>query len=344
MKSLHIPALALSLGLILSLNSCGSNNSSSDQTNGADSTQTLSVTIATAVRDTVNISEELTATITAKVTNNISAQAGGRLTRLHVKVGDRVRAGQTIANLDASQLSQAKIQMDDARTNLGRVTELYQIGGVSKAQWEQAQTGYNLAKIAYNNLLTNTHLTSPISGIVTKKNYDSGDMTSPQLPVVVVEQISPVKATISLSERYYSAIRKGTPAHVLVEALGEQPIEAYVSNVFPTVDPVTHTFNIEIEVPNRDEALRPGMFSRVRLDLGKSEAILVPDASVQRMVGSGQRYVYVVQDGKAIYRPIEIGKLYGDKYEVISGIEPGEVVITSSVNNLTNGVAIEPVM
>ena len=83
--------------------------------------------------------------------------------------------------------------------------ELYKVGGVSKAQWEQAKSAVDQAKLAYGNAAENTVLRSPISGFVTAKNYDNGDMTSPQLPVVVIQQIAPVKAVIGVSEQYYSS-------------------------------------------------------------------------------------------------------------------------------------------
>lgn len=332
-------ALTLLIGSTLLLGSCSQPSETQQQTT-ADSTQTHIVQVATVVRDTVSLSEEFTATVTAKATNHISAQSGGRLSMLSVQVGDRVNRGQTIARLDAAQLNQAKIQLEDAKLNYSRTTELYQIGGISKAQWEQAQSSMNIAQQVYNNLLSNTVLVSPISGVVTAKNYDVGDMTSPSQPIVVIEQIKPVKVTINVSETHYAQLKRGMQAAVSVEALGSEPIEAYVSTVYPTIDVATHTVPVEIEIPNRDERLRPGMYSRVRLDLGRSEATLVPDQAVQRMTGSGERYVYLFSDGKAVYRPITLGKLYGSRYEVLSGLEPGDLVITSATAGLSNGSAV----
>lgn len=330
---------ALTAGLAaVSLAACS--GSEAHESTTTDSVPARQVETITVVRDTITIGEEYTATLRASVTNNISAQAGGRLAQLNVKVGDRVSRGQVIARLDATQLNQAHIQLQDAKLNYERVSELYNIGGISKVQWEQARSAMNIAQNAYDNLLTNTTLVSPTAGVVTAKNYDVGDMTSPALPVVVVEQISPVKALINVSEGHYSRLKKGLPTTVLVDALGEEAFAAYISTVHPTVDARTHTITVEVEVPNKDERLRPGMYSRVQLNLGKREALLVPDAALQRMSGSGQRYVYVYNNGVAEYRALEVGKLHGDRYEVLSGLEAGERVITAGASTLTNGAKV----
>ncbi len=332
-------AVALA-AVTIALTGCGSKQA--DHGNApTDSVSVRTVELDTVKRDIIALSGNYTATLTAKVTNNISAQSGGRLARLLVQVGDRVGRGQVVAHLDDTQLNQAKIQLDDATTNYSRVSELYEIGGISKVQWEQARSAMNIAREAYNNLMNNTILRSPVAGVVTAKNYDAGDMTSPNLPVVVVEQIVPVKAVINVSEAYYKFLRKGMKASVAVDALGGS-FDGYVANVYPTVDATTHTIPVEVEIPNRDALLRPGMYGRVSLDLGTSEATLVPDKAVRRMVGSGQRYVYACAGGKAVYRPIEIGDLHGDRYAVVSGLEPGEAVIVSAVESLTDGTPVQP--
>lgn len=331
-------SLVITAGIIsLVLSSCSSGSKQESQTATEQEATARLVQVATATTDTIDVREEYTATIEPKAINNISAQTGGRLTYLGVKIGDRVSRGQVLARLDDSQLNQAQIQLSDAKTNFSRANELFQIGGISKVQWEQAQSAMRIAEQAYSNLQRNTILTSPISGVITAKNYDVGDVTSPQQPVVVVEQIVPVKAIINVSEAYYRTLEKGMKASLTINALADKSIQGYVSNVYPTIDARTHTIAVEVEVPNVDQAIRPGMYARIGLELGSREALLIPDAALLRMSGSGQRYVYVYKDGVAEYRPVEIGLLYGSRYEILSGLEPGDQVITSSPSSLTSG-------
>ena len=337
-KTIKTLSLALlSAGLLASCSSSSSSKATEEQS--ADTVRLVEV--APAEMCALSLSEEFTAQLEAKVVNNITAQAGGRLKQLLVKVGDRVGAGQAVARMEATQASQAQIQLADAKTNFARMDELYKVGGVSKAQWEQAKSAVDQAKLAYGNAAENTVLRSPISGFVTAKNYDNGDMTSPQLPVVVIQQIAPVKAVIGVSEQYYSYLKKGAAATLSVDALGEETFSGIVTNIFPTLDPVTHTVSTEIEVANKDLKLRPGMYARVHLDFGTKEALTVPDKAIVRQAGSGARYVYVFSGGKAVYRAVELGQQQGDLYEVVSGLNAGDQVITSAPSNLKNGLSVK---
>jgi len=337
-KTIKTLSLAvLSAGLLASCSSSSSSKATEEQS--ADTVRLVEV--APAEMRALNLSEEFTAQLEAKVVNNITAQAGGRLKQLLVKVGDRVGAGQAVARMEATQAAQAQIQLADAKTNFARMDELYKVGGVSKAQWEQAKSAVDQAKLAYGNAAENTVLRSPISGFVTAKNYDNGDMTSPQLPVVVIQQIAPVKAVIGVSEQYYSYLKKGAAATLSVDALGEETFSGIVTNIFPTLDPVTHTVSTEIEVANKDLKLRPGMYARVYLDFGTKEALTVPDKAIVRQAGSGARYVYVFSGGKAVYRAVELGQQQGDLYEVVSGLNAGDQVIISAPSNLKNGLSVK---
>ena len=337
-KTIKTLSLAvLSAGLLASCSSSSSSKATEEQSAGT----VRLVEVAPAEMRALNLSEEFTAQLEAKVVNNITAQAGGRLKQLLVKVGDRVGAGQAVARMEATQAAQAQIQLADAKTNFARMDELYKVGGVSKAQWEQAKSAVDQAKLAYGNAAENTVLRSPISGFVTAKNYDNGDMTSPQLPVVVIQQIAPVKAVIGVSEQYYSYLKKGAAATLSVDALGEETFSGIVTNIFPTLDPVTHTVSTEIEVANKDLKLRPGMYARVHLDFGTKEALTVPDKAIVRQAGSGARYVYVFSGGKAVYRAVELGQQQGDLYEVVSGLNAGDQVIISAPSNLKNGLSVK---
>ena len=337
-KTIKTLSLALlSAGLLASCSSSSSSKATEEQS--ADTVRLVEV--APAEMRALSLSEEFTAQLEAKVVNNITAQAGGRLKQLLVKVGDRVGAGQVVARMEATQASQAQIQLADAKTNFARMDELYKVGGVSKAQWEQAKSAVDQAKLAYGNAAENTVLRSPISGFVTAKNYDNGDMTSPQLPVVVIQQIAPVKAVIGVSEQYYSYLKKGAAATLSVDALGEETFSGVVTNIFPTLDPVTHTVSTEIEVANKDLKLRPGMYARVHLDFGTKEALTVPDKAIVRQAGSGARYVYVFSGGKAVYHAVELGQQQGDLYEVVSGLNAGDQVIISAPSNLKNGLSVK---
>ena len=325
----------------LSLSTACSSSSSSKQETAQSTDSTQVVTVDAARLTELGSRQQYTAQLEAKTLNNITAQAGGRVKQILVAVGDRVAAGQVVARMEATQASAAQIQLADAKTNFARMDELYKVGGISKAQWEQAKSALEQAKLSYGNASENTLLRSPISGFVTAKNYDNGDVTSPAQPILVIQQVSPLKVVVNVSEQYYTRLKPGLEAHLSVEALGEQTFSGRITKVYPTVDATTHTVGVEIEVANKDQRLRPGMYARLGLDFGTRQALTISDKAIVRQAGSGIRYVYVLKEGKAVYREVELGELQDGRYEALSGIEPGEQLIISAPSRLKNGTAVK---
>ena len=275
--------------------------------------------------------------------NNITPQQPRRITRLLVDVGDHVKKGQLVAELDNSALAQAKAQYENNKANFERSDELYKFGGESKANWQAMQTAYEVSKSTYENMLENTTLVSPISGVVTARNYDVGDMAA-GMPIFVVQLINPVKIMISVSESLYTYVKKGMAVEVELDALPEQKFSAKVSRITPSIDASTRTFPVELTLANDKELVKPGMYARVTMNYGTRKNIVVPDVAVVKQLGSGNRYIYVYnQDGTVAYKKVELGRRFGDKYEILSGIADGDVVVTSGQVALKDGIAVEVV-
>ncbi len=280
-------------------------------------------------------------TVEGYAVNNITPQQPRRITRVLVDVGDRVSAGQKVAELDNSSLAQAKAQYDNAKASFERSDELYKFGGESKASWEAVKTQYEVAKLTYENLLENTTLVSPISGVITARNYDNGDMVASQ-PIFVVQQISPAKVVISVSENLYSYLKKGMPVSIELDALPGQTFEGKVHRITPSIDAATHTFPVEIVIPNGKEQIKPGMYARVTMKYGSRQNVVVPDRAVVKMLGSGERFIYVYKaDGTVSYQKIELGRRMQDKYEVLSGLADGDEVVVTGQSVLKDGLAVE---
>lgn len=283
-----------------------------------------------------------TATVEANTVNNIAPAMGGRIRSIHVDVGSRVGKGQTLVTMDAANYSQQETQLATLKRDYERYRELYEVGGVSKQQLDQLKAQLDVARSALNNLDENTRLISPISGVVTTRNFDPGDVAA-ALPILTIENINPVKIIVHVSESFYSQVVKGMPAKVQVDALANEVFEGKVSLIHPTLDPVSHTFPMEIEVKNADLRLRPGMFSRVTINFGTHDRPLVTDMAVLKQTGSNDRYVFVEKDGKAIYTLVQLGTRIEDKYEIISGLSAGDRVIVQGNTGLIDGSDVQVV-
>ena len=285
--------------------------------------------------------QEYTATVEAEVKNNIAPASPVRIKKIFVEVGDRVAKGQKLVSMDAANLKQVKFQLDNKEIEFKRVDELYKVGGASKSEWDAAKMAYDVMKTSYNNLLENTSLLSPINGIVTARNYDNGDMYSGAVPVLVVEQITPVKLMVNVSEGNFTQVKKGDAVSVKVDVYGDEEFEGKVSLVYPTIDPATRTFPVEIQLLNRDQKVRPGMFARVTMNYGTKEHVVVPDLAVVKRAGSGDRYVYVYKDGKVSYNKVELGRRMNTEYELISGVDNNSQVVIAGQTRLADGVEVE---
>ena len=144
------------------------------------------------------------ATVQAFAVNNIAPQSGSRIQKINVEVGDFVGKGQILAEMDRVQLDQAKLRLTNAETELARRKQLYEQGGVAQSDYEAAELNCKVSKSTYDNLLENTILRSPISGVVSARNYDRGDMYAMAAPIFTVQQIVPVKLLVGISEADYT--------------------------------------------------------------------------------------------------------------------------------------------
>lgn len=299
------------------------------------------VKVMSASRQDVRQDGTYSATVQAFAVNNIAPQSGGRIQKINVEVGDFVGKGQILAEMDRVQLDQAKLRLSNAETELGRLKQLYEQGGLAQSDYEAAELNFQVSKSTYDNLLENTILRSPISGVVSARNYDRGDMYGMAAPIFTVQQITPVKILVGISEGDYTKVKKGDSVTLTVDALPGKTFSGTIKRIYPTIDPMTHTVNIEVNVPNQNRELRPGMYAKVNVTFGHSSSIVVPDAAVVRLQGSGQRNVFVVENGVAVQREVTLGRHFDSQYEILSGLEVGEQVVVKGGSALRNGAAVE---
>lgn len=301
------------------------------------------VRLASVHQKPVDQVRDYTCTVEAEVKNNIAPQAMGRISRIFVEVGDHVHKGQKLVQMDASSLRQLELQIANQKTDFSRIEQLYAIGGVSKAEYDNAKMSLEVSETSLANLQENTQLLSPINGIVTARNYDSGDLYSGN-PVLTIEQIKPVKLLINVSEQYFSTVQKGDTATVRLDAIPGRSFMGTVSLVYPTINASTHTFPVELSLPNADEAVRPGMFARATLNFGTEQHVVVPDQAIIKQPGSGERFVWVYNsDNTVSYVKVELGQRLDDSYELLGGVPDGARIVVAGQSKLLDGKEVEVV-
>ena len=331
----------------LAVVSCGSRNGSQQPSGGPGfpggpaANVTPSVEVVTASKRDVTEESTYSSTIEAYATNNIMPQAGARIRKINVEVGDYVVKGQVLAEMDRLQLDQLELQIQNDEIEYARLKGLYEEGGVSQSDFEAAELGYKVRKTNYQNLLENTILRSPITGFVTARNFDKGDMFSMSAPLFTVQQVIPVKLLVGISENEYTKVKKGDTVSLTVDALPGRTFTGKVNRLYPTINAATHTFNAEVLVQNSDRALRPGMFARVKVVFGTNHRVVLPDQCIVKQEGTGQKFVYLLNTDETVsYVPVTLGRHMGTEYEVIDGVLEGDTVVFKGQSTLKDGVKV----
>ncbi len=302
--------------------------------------QKMKVTVAPTIQESVEQLSEYTGTVESFVQNNISPSMPLRIDKVLVDVGDRVVAGQVVAIMDNTQYSQTLLQLENQELDLKRIENLLKAGAVAQQDYDNLKAQVDITRKSVDNLKRNMQLTSPISGIVTARNYDSGDMYAAQ-PIVTVMQMQPVKVLISVQEIYFPKVKKGMEVKVKLDTYPDRVFTGSIYLVHPTIDQFTRTFSVEVSIPNGDMSIRPGMFARVELGFGSIKRVVISDKAVMKQEGSNERYVFTVEDGVAHRKLVELGRRMSDKFEVISGVSEGEQVVTTGQSRLLEGTKVE---
>jgi len=352
---------------ILGINSC-SNTRKKTKNND---TNPIPVKVTTVRRGDIKNSISLTGNIEPWKEVNIVPDVPGKVAKIYVKEGDRVKRGQVLAELDTRaarlQLQQAEAGLAVAQANFNsaskdweRMQELHQKGTVSPQQYEKVQLAYEAAKaqlqqakamldLAKHQLEVSV-MKAPFDGVITGKNINEGEYINPAmsgmgpkgLSVVTLMDLSRVKIKVNVSERDMGKIHIGQKAKIAVDSYPGRTFLGRVSNINPAADPMTRSFAVEVAVPNPRMELRAGMFARVEIITAeRKDVLLIPLDSVISEEGSD--YVYVVQRGKAFRRPVKLGLRQEPWAELVSGLEEGEEIVIVGKEMLRDGadVAVE---
>ena len=234
------------------------------------------VEVVTIGEEAVKQTSEYTGTVEAFKTNNISSNSGARIKRILVDVGSRVARGQRLVILDDVNIAQQQIALANTKRELDRARELVKIGGGTQQTVDQLQAQYDATARAIRTMQENTVLTSPVSGVVTAKNYDAGDLPA-GLPVLTIEQQQPLKVIVNVNESEYPHVKRGMPVVVKFDTYGDETFQGQVYLIHPTVDATSRTFQVEVAITNRNDKVRTGMFARVNFNYGTTHSVVVPD-------------------------------------------------------------------
>jgi RND family efflux transporter MFP subunit len=340
-------------------------------------TRVVSVVLAQAKSGTVGDEIEITGSLKPKEQVDVSAQVTGRVKRLTVLIGDPVRQGQLIAELEDDELkqqvrrgeaaanvvkatlAQRQAELSNARIDLDRAKQLLDASLISRQDFDTKQTGFRVvesqlalaqaqseqaaAELSELKIkLQQMKIEAPMAGYVAQRYVDAGAVVSPSTPIVRVVNLSTLVTVANVPERAVSKLRIGNRADVRVDAFGDQVFSGRLARVSPVLDAATRTAAVEVEIPNRSGTLKAEMFARVKLDLGTNrEAVLIPRES---LVYRGQQPgVFVYESQRPAFRTVETGVTVAGQVEVLTNLAAGTTIIGRGASMLSEGDQIRVV-
>ena len=275
------------------------------------------------------------------LTQNVAPSLTGKIEHIFVEVGDRVKEGDMLVRMDQNQFLTSKIQLANLEVEMSRLEALLATGSVSQQTYDQTKVGYDQLKQNLSFLEKNTYVKAPFEGVISAKTYEDGELYGGQ-PIVVLTQVKKLKALIAVPETYYPLIKEGMKLTVKSDIYPEETFAATIEVVYPTIDAASHTFQCKVVIPNASEKLRPGMYVTTTLGLGKENTIVVPYQSVEKLIGSNERFVFINENGYAKRVSVKLGQRFDEQIEIIAPeIQPGVEYIHKGQSKLVDGVKIE---
>ena len=314
--------------------------------------------------------------IEAKYSIPIFSKTLERIEQYFVNDGDYVKKGQKIVQINDEQLkysvNQAKAGLQSAQSQYkntmqeyNRTKTLYEENAISKSQYDQIKTqkdmsenGVNQAKAALNTvtkMLNDALIIAPISGYVSNRDFDNGDMATPQQPLLTISQMDMVKVITEISEEDISKVKTGMKARINVGAFQDTVFYGKVKRISPVIDPKTRTAKVIIVVNNSDLKLKPGMFSKVNIItnskdncfvlnknyiLEKTITVMNSDNLRDKKVET-KYFIFIVRDNIAIKKEVDIGLKSKYKYEIISELTGNESIITKGLSNVADSSMVK---
>jgi RND family efflux transporter MFP subunit len=277
--------------------------------------------------------------------------------------GQHVDAGQVLVRIEKTDLNarrqqvesgllEARAVLKNAEVQVGRMRNLYREKAVPKQILDEAETAFVRAQSGVASAegmlkevdanLGYASVSSPLKGVVVRKYVEQGDMAAPGAPLFSVEQQDPMKVIVDVGEQDLPHIQISQPAVVVFEAFGNKEgrsLTGQVETIIPSADPRSRTFQVRVVLNNTDGLLQSGMFVRVQFHKNNRPGVLIP---VQAVVHEGQlQGVYVIDNNRVHLKWVRLGKTFGERVEVISGLQAGELIAISGLKTLRDGSKVE---
>lgn len=282
---------------------------------------------------------ELPTTLQGYETMNISSTVSGIIDHIFVEVGDKVSKGQLLVRMDPTQYTTYKLQYANLGVEMGRMEALKEAGSISQQAYDQTKVQYDQLGETLALYEKNTFVKAEYAGVISAKNFENGELCAGQ-PILTLTQINVLKAYINIPEAYFPKLKVGMPLTLVSDIYPDKVFSATVEIVYPTIDASSHTFTIKVKIPNASELLRPGMYVKTTIPVGKASTHVVPYQAVLKLIGSNNRYIFIKDGDKARRVDVELGQRFDKYVEIIGDVKEGDEIVTMGQSRLIDGCTI----
>ncbi|MDQ6967786.1 MAG: efflux RND transporter periplasmic adaptor subunit [Mariprofundaceae bacterium] len=274
----------------------------------------------------------------------ISSRLSGYIRDIKVREGDQVSEGQVLLHIDPVNAKQAlvraKADVNNAKLDMQRYESLLHEGAVTSQQFDKVKLRYQVAKSQVKQAkhqLSYAEVSSPMSGVVVEKRMEKGDLASPGMPILILEDPSSLLVQTYASEQFVAQIDEGDAVDVEIASL-KRHFKGVVRQIVEAADPVSHQFLVKVSLPSMED-IHPGMFAQTGFHVGMRKALLIPEAAV--ITQAGLNAVYVTDAASvAHYRLIRIGKRQDNMLEILAGLHDGDHIVWAGKPALRSGMKV----
>jgi len=285
--------------------------------------------------------DRFTALGTARANESIeiTARISSVITLINFTEGQQVNTGDLLIELDNAEI---RANLNMAEASLKRSSTLGETRVVSDAELEELEAGVQMAEAevrAARARLDNSYIRAPFAGTIGLRRVSLGNLVGPDTMITTLDDANPIKLEFTIPETFLSSLKTGMTIEATSAVYPNQSITGTVSSIDSRVDPVTRSLTIIAAIPNDENLIRPGMFLTVELKMERSDVLLIPEEAL--VPRQGRQFVFVVEDGRAVEKQVELGVRAPGLAEIRSGLTVGDILITEGVQKVRSGSAVE---
>jgi membrane fusion protein (multidrug efflux system) len=277
---------------------------------------------------------------------DVTSRISSVVSRIAFTEGQEVAAGQLIVELDAKEiradLAVAEASLRQSRSQYERSRTLADTRIISESQLDELEAKMRMDEAsvqAARARLDNASIRAPFAGTLGLRRVSLGDLVGPETIITTLDETRSIRLESSVPEGFLAEITKGLPIEATSAVYPGQPFQGIVTSIDSRVDPVTRAITVVATIPNRERLLKPGMFLAVELERARRQVLMVPEEALSPR--QGKQYVFLVQEGRATEREVEIGTRSPGLVEIRAGLAPGDVVVTEGIQRLRDGVRLQ---